>query len=280
MNTHWVNNLDPFLWRFPETWPLEGIRWYGVAYLMGFLVAWGLLYLYYKMGRSPLNPEAQSNLMTYLILGVLIGGRLGYVILYAFTSWLSDPLLVFRVWEGGMASHGGFIGVILALWLFARRNHMPFTALGDIAVTLVPPGLLFGRIANFINGELWGKVSDVSWAIIFPKSAPAGTPTELIPSRHPSQLYEGLLEGIVLFVLTQWLFWRRPQNAPARHGQIAGIFLIAYALLRMIGECFREPDAPLILGLSRGTFYSFFLIAMGIWLLWQARKTDATKAPS
>ncbi len=272
MTSHWVDNLDPFLLRFPEGWPLEGIRWYGFAYLMGFLAGWGLLYLYYKKGRSPLNPEAQGNLMTYLILGVLLGGRLGYVLLYAFPQWIHDPLLVFRVWEGGMASHGGFAGVIVALWIFAKRNGMRFSALGDIVVTIVPPGLFFGRLANFINGELWGKVSDVAWAVIFPKSAAAGTPVELIAPRHPSQLYEAGLEGLFLFLLTQWCFWRRPKNDAVHDGKIAGTFLIAYAVVRIAGECFREPDASLIFGMSRGTFYSAFLILIGAAFFWNARR--------
>lgn len=273
MSSHWIHDLDPFLLRFPDGWPVDGVRWYGVAYLMGFIAGWLLLRLYFKKGRSPLNSEAQASLMSYLILGVLVGGRLGFVLLYAFPQWIHDPLLVFRVWQGGMASHGGFAGVLIALWLFSKRQHMRFLALGDIVVTLVPPGLLFGRLANFINGELWGKVSSVSWAIIFPKSAPA-LPAEMVAPRHPSQLYEALLEGVFLFILTQWLFWRRKPGAPQHSGRISGIFLIAYALVRIGGEVFREPDAGLILGLSRGTFYSFFLIALGAAFLWAGRKPD------
>ncbi len=266
---YWVHNLDPFVVRFPDGWPTDGIRWYGLAYLMGFLVGWALLHLYYKKGRSPLNLEAQANLMTYLILGVLVGGRLGYCLLYALPEWSRDPLLILRVWEGGMASHGGFLGVIIALIIFAKRNHLPFTALGDIVVTLVPPGLLFGRIANFINGELWGKLSDAPWAVIFPKSAPPGIPVEFIAARHPSQLYEALLEGLLLLILTQWLFWRKNPSTP-HNGQLSGIFLITYALVRILCECFREPDATLILGLSRGTFYSLFLILLGALFIWNA----------
>jgi len=276
MSEYWIHQLDPFLVRFPDGWPVDGVRWYGVAYLMGFIAGWLLLRLYYQKGRSPLGPEAQASLMSYLILGVLIGGRLGYVLLYAFPQWMHDPLLVFRVWQGGMASHGGFAGVIIALWLFARRNRMRFLELGDIVVTLVPPGLFFGRIANFINGELWGKISNVGWAVIFPKSAPA-LPAEMVAPRHPSQLYEAVLEGIFLFVLTQWLFWRRTPGAPLHNGRISGIFLIAYAAVRVLGECFREPDAGLILGLSRGTFYSFFLVALGLGFLYLARKGVAPK---
>lgn len=274
MSSYWIHNLDPFLLRFPQGWPLEGVRWYGVAYLMGFIAGWLLLALYYKKGRSPLGPEAQAGLMTYLIAGVLVGGRLGYVLLYAFPQWVHDPLLVFRVWQGGMASHGGFAGVLIALWLFARAHRMRFLALGDIVVTLVPPGLFFGRIANFINGELWGKISSVSWAVIFPKSAPS-LPAEMVAPRHPSQLYEAALEGVLLFALTQWLFWRKPAEAPKHSGRLSGIFLLAYALVRILCEVFREPDAGLIFGMSRGTFYSIFLVALGALLLWVSRRPDA-----
>ena len=272
MNAHWIHDWDPFLLRFPEGWPLEGVRWYGIAYLAGFLVAWLLLRLYYKKGRSPLNPDAQSALMTYLILGVLVGGRLGYVLFYAFPEWMRDPLLVFRVWEGGMASHGGILGVVAAVWLFAKRTAMRFSALSDIIVTLAPAGILFGRLANFINGELWGKISDVPWAVVFPRSGASGLPLELIAPRHPSQLYEAALEGAFLLLLTQWLFWRKPADDTAHDGRIAGVFLIAYAAVRIVGECFREPDASLLFGMSRGTFYSLFLIAGGLAYFWNIRR--------
>jgi len=162
-----------------------------------------------------------------------------------------------------MASHGGFVGVMLALAWFARRRKMSFLHLGDLVVSTVPAGLFFGRLANFANGELWGNSATVPWAVIFPNSAPPHTPLHLIVPRHPSQLYEAALEGLALFAFVQWRFWRGrlPERQP---GRLSGEFLVAYAVARAIGEIFREPDAGLLFGLSRGTFYSIFLAAGGL----------------
>jgi len=259
--THWVDDLDPIALHLGGRF---GLRWYGLAYLAGFLVAFWLLNLYHRKGRSPLDREAAAEAMMSLALGVLIGGRLGYVLLYNLGPSLRQPLSILQVWKGGMASHGGFLGVLVAAWIVARRNGLSLSRLADILVTLTPPGLLFGRIANFINGELWGKVSDLPWAVIFPASAPPGTPTALIAARHPSQLYEAGLEGAVLLIYTQWRFWK--SRVTDRPGALSGEFLALYGLLRIFGELFREPDAGLIMGLSRGTFYSLFLILAGILL--------------
>jgi phosphatidylglycerol:prolipoprotein diacylglycerol transferase len=204
--------------------------------------------------------------MMAVIVGVMAGGRLAYFLLYSPADLIRDPLAVFRVWDGGMASHGGFVGVCLALIWFVRKHKQPWRPVADILVTLAPPGLFFGRVANFINGELWGKVSYVRWAVIFPKSAPLGTPLTAIPPRHPSQLYEALLEGLFLTVYTQLRFWRS-RVTRERPGQLAGEFFILYAAVRAIGEMFREPDASLLFGLSRGTFYSLFLVVGGLILL-------------
>jgi phosphatidylglycerol:prolipoprotein diacylglycerol transferase len=162
-----------------------------------------------------------------------------------------------------MSSHGGFIGVCLALVWLVRKHKLAWRSTADILVTLAPPGLLLGRVANFINGELWGKVAYVPWAVIFPKSALDGMPVTQIPPRHPSQLYEALLEGLFLTVYTQLRFWRSPVIRE-RPGQLAGEFLILYAAVRAAGEFFREPDASLLFGLSRGTFYSLFLVVGGL----------------
>ncbi len=256
---HWVHDLDPVLIQFTDA---IAIRWYGLAYVAGFLTALGLLVQYERQGRSSLNRAERESLFIALVIGVMAGGRLGYVLLYDTERFLSDPLVLFRVWEGGMASHGGFIGVALALAWFCHRTGWSYRALGDIVVTLAPAGLFFGRIANFINGELWGKVSDVPWAVVFPQSLP-GYPVESIPARHPSQLYAAALEGLVLFAFIQWRFWRSG-NLTRFPGQIAGEFLVAYSALRIVGEVFRAPDASLILGLSRGTFYSLLVAAIGI----------------
>jgi len=245
------------------------LRWYGLAYLVGFLVAFWLLNLYHRKGRSPLNRDASAEAMMALALGVLVGGRLGWVLLYNLGPSLRDPLSIIQVWKGGMASHGGFIGVLLAAWIVARKAGMPLARLSDILATLTPPGLLLGRIANFVNGELWGKVSDVSWAVIFPASAPYGTALSQIPTRHPSQLYEAGLEGAVLLIYTQLRFWK--SDVTARAGTLSGEFLALYGLLRVLGEFFREPDAGLILGMSRGIFYSLLLVLVGIVVMALAR---------
>jgi phosphatidylglycerol:prolipoprotein diacylglycerol transferase len=202
--------------------------------------------------------------MMAMVLGVLLGGRLGYFFLYQFEAVRANPLILLRIWEGGMASHGGFLGVAVALWWFARTRKIPFAHLCDLIASTTAAGLLFGRIANFINGELWGKPATVAWAVIFPHS-----PEPLVP-RHPSQLYEDLLEGALLLAFSQWRFWRSA-IVRLQPGRLAGEFLIAYAVVRALGETFREPDAALILGLSRGTFYSVFIVGYGVWLI--ARRT-------
>ncbi len=250
---YWVHDLSPFLIRFTEDF---GIRYYGLSYLLGFGAAAWLLLLYHRAGRSQLPAAKISDLIIALVVGVMVGGRVGSFLLYHPDQLLSDPLSFFRVWEGGMASHGGMAGAAVALWWFGRAQRLPFLHLGDLVVSTAPAGLLFGRIANFINGELWGKPADVPWAVIFVNTGGGALP------RHPSQLYEAALEGALLLALMQWRFWRSAvvQQSP---GRLIGEFFILYAVLRAIGETFREPDASLILGLSRGTFYSLFLIALG-----------------
>ena len=262
---YWVHDLSPFLIRFSDNF---GIRYYGLAYVLGFVGAVWLLHRYHRAGRSPFGGNTIGDLITYIVFGVMLGGRLGYFLLYQSEAIFRDPLALLRVWEGGMASHGGFVGVLFALILFARRHHVSFFPVSDLIATTAALGLFFGRVANFINGELYGKITDVPWAVIFPQSATVGTPVHLILPRHPSQLYEAALEGAVLFAWAQWRFWR--SDVTRTHpGRLTGEFLLAYALVRMLGEAFREPDASLILGVSRGTFYSIFLIAGGLVLVFR-----------
>ena len=255
---HWVHDLDPFAIRLGERF---GIRWYSLAYIAGFLAAWGLLTWYGKRGKSPFQPEQREFVFIALFLGVILGGRLGYMFLYDWPGFWRDPLSVVRIWEGGMASHGGFIGVFLAIWVIGARTGAGLWKSGDVITTLAAPGLFFGRIANFINGELWGKTTDLPWGVVFPASAPPGIPLQEIAARHPSQLYAAFLEGVLLFAYSQWRFWRGSPTRPP--GQLAGEILIAYAFLRIFGEFFREPDAALILGMSRGIFYSLLSILAG-----------------
>lgn len=256
----WVHDLSPFLVRFSDTF---GIRYYGLAYVLGFWGAAWLLRQYTRHGKATLPVAAISDLMVALVIGVFVGGRFGYFLFYQPQSLAHDPLVFFRVWEGGMASHGGFLGVAIAVGWCAHRQKLGFYHLSDLVASVTALGLLLGRIANFINGELWGRTTSVAWAVIFPDSAAPGTPIAQIPPRHPSQLYEAALEGAFLLVYAQWRVWRTPVLLTSP-GRLTGEFLALYAIGRAIGEHFREPDAGLILGLSRGTFYSIFLFAAGV----------------
>jgi phosphatidylglycerol:prolipoprotein diacylglycerol transferase len=261
-SAYWKHDLSPFIVQFSEHF---GIRYYGLAYVLGIAGAIWLIGLYRKAGRTTLPAQAAYDLAVWLMIGVFVGGRAGFFLLYQPGSLLADPLVFFRVWEGGMASHGGFLGVVAAAWLFGRKTGQTFLHLGDLLATTASLGFLFGRIANFINGELWGRTTDVPWGVIFDRSGGGEFP------RHPSQLYQAALEGALLFAYMQWRFWRS-DTTKIRPGQLAGEYLIGYSLLRAIAEHFREPDAALIAGFTRGTFYSTFLIAGGAWLIWSARR--------
>ena len=267
VNGFWVHDLSPFL---GPHWGNIGIRYYGLGYVLGFLAAGWLLTRYARAGSSQLPAAKIGDLMVALVFGVMLGGRIGSFLLYDSDKLLRDPLSFFRVWEGGMASHGGFVGVAVALWWFSRTEKISFFHLGDLITSVAPPGLFLVRVANFINGELWGKPTTVAWAVIFPRSEEPGTPPRLMLPRHPSQLYEAALEGLVLLAFMQWRFWRS-DIVRTQPGRLAGEFLIGYAIVRAVGETFREPDASLILGLSRGTFYSLFLIVAGAALILRGR---------
>ena len=276
--SHYVVDFDPFAIRFPDGFFLSGVRWYGLAYLAGFIIALLLFNLYSSKGRSPLSKDDNSTLITYLLFGVILGGRLGYMLFYDFPNFIANPLTAFQIWKGGMASHGGFIGVLVAMIFFARSKKVGFWTVSDIVVISATPGIFLGRLANFVNGELWGKVSDVYWAMIFPHSAPVGTPIEQIAARHPSQLYEAFAEGLFIFAVLQYQFWKRK---PAS-GIISGEFLAIYGIVRIFCEMFREPDVgiSLIMGMSRGTFYSIFAIAAGLaimFLCWKPWKRSHGK---
>lgn len=267
-NDYWVHDLSPFLIEFPTTiFGIEGIRYYGVAYLLGFFAVWYFLKICEQKGKLSLNAKDRSDLMTYLILGVLIGGRLGYVLFYDFQDFIKNPFLFFRIDQGGMASHGGFIGVSLALLIFCQNRNLNSLKLVDCISVVAPLGLALGRIANFINGELWGKISTVPWAVLFPNSPmtfSSLTNYYGIQPRHPSQLYAAISEGFIPLIYLQFRFW----YTKASLGQLTGEFLILYSLLRIFNEVFREPDASLIAGISRGQFYSIILLIFGIsfWL--------------
>jgi phosphatidylglycerol:prolipoprotein diacylglycerol transferase len=270
---YWVHDLSPFLVRFTDT---IGIRYYGLSYMLGFLTTAWLLRRAAAAGRSLLPAEKIPDLIVIIVFGVLLGGRLGYFLLYQPATLLEDPLALVKVWDGGMASHGGFVGVGLALAWFSRSQKIPFFHLADLIASTAAAGLMFGRIANFINGELWGKISDVPWAVIFPHSAAPGTPVFQILPRHPSQLYQAALEGGLLLAIMQWRFWRR-DIVKTNPGQLAGEFWLVYAVLRMVGEAYREPDASLLFGLSRGSFYSIFLVLGGLIFIGLSRRGSPPK---
>ena len=272
-STYWVHDLSPFLWEFPASWGEwgpGGIRWYGISYLLGFFLAFLLLRKYHDEKRSPYDSEQIMNLMTFQVLGVLVGGRIGYALLYQWESFLRDPLIILRVWEGGMASHGGFVGVAVATLFYAKKSKQEIFPIGDLIVSVVSPGLFLGRIANFINGELWGKITTVEWAVLFPKAPDFA----LGVARHPSQLYAAALEGLLTFAFVQWRFWKSDVTKKFP-GRLSGEFLIFYGLARIANECFREPDASLIMGISRGQFYSIFLILAGLLLIKAAHRINS-----
>jgi len=293
MLAYFVDNFDPFIFRL---WDNVGPRWYGFAYVLAFISAYFVVRLLSKRGYCDLPPERVSDFITWTALfGVLLGGRIGYVLFYK-PEMLREPLSILRVWEGGMASHGGMIGILALTFYYARRHKLTWTNLGDALVVAAPIGLFFGRCANFINGELYGRATNVSWAMQFPKELienralgdravavaqnldpPLVAPEQIIEAardnsqlndalrgiltpRHPSQLYEAFFEGIVLFTIL-W-FVRTRMRQP--NGVLTGLFFMFYAVFRIICENFREPDASLVGAFTRGQFFSFFLIAIGI----------------
>ena len=268
-----VHQPRPFLIQFTETF---GIRYYGLAYILGFLVGAWLLSRYYRKGLSPYNSEQQTDLFVALIVGVVAGGRVGYFLFYTPELIFSEPWKVFFVWEGGMASHGGFTGVAVATLYIARKHRQSFWLTADLVCSLAPAGLLFGRIANYLNGELWGKVTDVSWAVLFSTAPDRGT----LP-RHPSQLYEAALEGLFMLLYSQYRIWKTP-TLKKQPGSLVGEFLLIYSILRVVGEQFREPDAALTLGLSRGTTLSILMGLAGLVIAVSARKrtNDSRKQSS
>lgn len=257
--------IDPVLLQLG---PLA-IRWYGLAYVVGLLLGWRYMVALNRR-RGPVLADGRiDDLLVWMAIGIILGGRLGSVIFYNLPYYAANPLEVLAVWRGGMSFHGGLLGVAVVLVLFARRHKVPLLSLADLCAAAVPIGLFFGRLANFINAELFGRTSDVAWAMVFPGGGPR--------PRHPSQLYEAGLEGIVLFAVLAWLVWAA--GALRRPGLTAGGFLIGYAVARGVGELFRQPDANigfLIGGATMGQLLSLPMLAVGLYLVWRAARTGPT----
>ena len=255
---------DKFL-QFPVIDPIifsigpVSLRWYGTMYLIGFLAAMFMANKAADRSNGLWTRDQVSDLLFYGFLGVILGGRVGYVLFYQFEYFLSDPLYLFEIWQGGMSFHGGLLGVILAVFIFARKTKKSFLTVGDFVAPLVPIGLGMGRLGNFINVELWGRQTDVSWAMVFPTD-PLQVP------RHPSQLYEFALEGVVLFAIV-YIISRRTRSP----GLASGAFLIGYGVFRSIVEFFREPDAHLGLYfsfISKGQILSIPMILVGMLIIY------------
>ncbi|HCM47148.1 MAG TPA: prolipoprotein diacylglyceryl transferase [Colwellia sp.] len=247
--------IDPIIFSIGPV----SLRWYGTMYLIGFLAAMFMANKAADRSNGAWTRDQVSDLLFYGFLGVILGGRVGYVLFYQFEYFLSDPLYLFEIWQGGMSFHGGFLGVVLAVFIFARKTNKSFLSVGDFVVPLVPIGLGMGRLGNFINSELWGRQTDVPWAMVFPTD-PLQVP------RHPSQLYEFALEGAVLFAIL-YIISRKTRSL----GLASGVFLIGYGVFRSIVEFFREPDAHLGLYfsfISKGQILSIPMILAGILIIY------------
>ena len=267
------------------------LRWYALAYIVGILIGWRIVVAAVKRPAlwreqtPPMNTQQVEDLLTMVIFGVIIGGRLGFVLFYQFDYYMANPLEIPQVWQGGMAFHGGFVGVVVAAWYFCRKNAVPVLQLADCLAIATPPALLLGRIANFIKPELWGRQTDMPWGVVFPVlEAQDCGPLIEICARHPSQLYEAALEGLILGVFLLVLAFRR--GAFKRPGLLTGIFLAGYGASRFLVEFFRQPDVQFITagnplglafhidgwGLTMGQFLSIPMILIGLWLIGRSKK--------
>jgi phosphatidylglycerol:prolipoprotein diacylglycerol transferase len=239
------------------------IRWYSLSYIAGILIGWWYLTKLIDQPGAPMARRHADDFVFYATLGIILGGRIFYVIFYD-PVMLKTPVQILKLWDGGMSFHGGAFGVVAAVWWLARRNGLSMLRFLDYVACCGPFGLFFGRLANFVNGELWGRPSNVPWAIIFPDAGP--------DARHPSQLYEAGLEGLLLFAILWWLFWRT--NARYKPGLLLGVFLVGYGSARFFVEFFREPDRQLGLmswGLSMGQSLSAPMVFVGLWFILTAK---------
>lgn len=249
--------LDPIAFHIG---PLA-VRWYGLAYLAGFLFAWWVLRVLDARWEMGIGPDGRANILLAAVIGVVVGGRLGYVLFYGAGAYWRDPLSIFALWDGGMSFHGGLAGALAAGWWMARRQGVPFLRLADAGAVAAPVGLLLGRLANFVNGELWGRKTGVPWGVVFPRAG--------MEPRHPSQLYEAGLEGVVLGAVMLLLARKRRGD-----GELIGWMIGLYGLFRIFVEFFREPDVQITFlpaWVTMGQLLSVPLIALGALLVWRAR---------
>ena len=295
----------PFAIPFPEISPEVfsisafgmsfALRWYALAYIVGILIGWRLAICALKTPRlwpgdgPPMTPGAFEDLLTWVILGILIGGRLGFVLFYQPGYYLANPAQIPAIWQGGMSFHGGLAGVATAAWLHARRHGLTYGSTADLLALGAPPGLLLGRIANFVNAELWGRPTDLPWGVVFPGEAAQDCPgVDGACARHPSQLYEAGLEGLLLGSLLLWLAWRRGWlKLP---WQLFGLFVAGYGIARFLVEFVRQPDVQFAgpgnplgyavqfgpAGLTMGQLLSLPMILLGVWLILRARRRPRT----
>ena len=260
--------IDPVL---VQIGPLA-IRWYALAYILGIVLGWQVARRLMALAPVAATREQVDDFVTWVTLGIILGGRLGYVFFYRPGYYLFHPAEILAVWQGGMSFHGGALGVIVAIFLFCWRRGLDPLLFADRATAVVPIGLFLGRLASFANGELWGRVTDVPWGMVFPTGGPE--------PRHPSQLYQAGLEGVALFLILQWLVWT--PRFRARRGFVAGAFLAGYGVARLVGELFRQPDAHLgflLAGVTMGQLLSLPMVAVGAWLMLRSRPAAVEAAP-
>ncbi len=283
-------DFDPVLFTIPLV-DLP-IRWYALAYIAGIFLGWRYLIAMnarpglWAPGKAPMDREQSEDILTWMVFGVIVGGRLGSVLFYKFDHYMQNPIEILQVWRGGMAFHGGFLGVITATLLFSWRQKVNPVSVGDLVAAVTPIGLFFGRIANFINGELWGRPTTSDWGVVFPSPAALDCPPGWVGvcTRHPSQLYQAAFEGLALFILLNIAIWGF--GALKRPGRVIGLFFAGYGLARIVVENFRQADANFItpdnpwghvlrltpeLGLTMGQMLSVPMLAIGLVILWVTR---------
>ena len=248
------------------------LRWYSLAYLAGIFIGYWYMLKLIKQPGAPMARRHADDLVFYAALGIILGGRVGYVLFYNLSYYLQHPLDILKLWDGGMSFHGGMIGTVLGIIYLSRKEKLQWLRVHDYVACCVPFGLFFGRLANFVNHELWGAPTNVAWAVRFPELI--GGMTVLGPPRHPSQIYEAILEGIVLFAILAWMFWKTQSRYEP--GKLVGAFTFFYGLFRFLIEFVREPDAQLVgfaqsTGLHMGQWLSLPMIFLGAWLMWTAK---------